>query len=234
MRIHFSETSLAVIIVSASRTRHQMVLWNLENDTFQPGQWLLHKHLRNCQLSPDGKHFAYTCTMYTPVHEQYTVICRPPYFTAVCIMPNMTNPVFWQSNTSLAITDTYYRVRNLPPIDGIVITAVNRPPPQLRLQPHVNNEKAGIEPHRGRHVSVQKCLRLMVDHVMLRDFTDATFANIPAPTDYPSVFNVARFATEDRAALRTRTEPVYRADGRTLDMRFAASRRYARDMPLME
>lgn len=230
MRIYFSETSIAVIIVSTSRTRHQMVVWNLENDTFQPGQWLLHKHLRNCHLSPDGKHFAYTCTMYTPIHEQYTVICRPPYFTAVCIMPKMANPVFWQSNTVLAVTDMYYRnqLRNLPPIDGlsIVYAATNRP------QPHVNNEQDGIEPHRGRRVSVQKPLRLMVDNVMLRDFTNSTFANIPAPTDYPTVFNVERFATENRAALQTRTEPVYRADGRTLDMRFAASRRYAQEMEM--
>ncbi|WP_146185934.1 hypothetical protein [Flavobacterium album] len=61
-----------------------MLIWNLDNDSIEPGQWIDKKiQVRRCDISPTG-----TYLIYLIDHEEYqpsriitrTVISRPPYW----------------------------------------------------------------------------------------------------------------------------------------------------------
>lgn len=69
------------------RTTWELIRWNLETDTFQEGQWLLHKHMngRYCSLSPDGTYFSYHYDTYGKSGEWtcHSVVSLVPNFTAL-------------------------------------------------------------------------------------------------------------------------------------------------------
>jgi hypothetical protein len=52
---------VAILRRGKNRKEWQMIRWNIENDTFQEGQWLMNKMIapRYCSISPDGKYFFY-------------------------------------------------------------------------------------------------------------------------------------------------------------------------------
>ncbi len=64
-----------------------MVRWNLATDEFEPGQWLKARvYEYSGDLSPDGRLFVYQANDGRYQQENgavYSVVCRPPYFTAL-------------------------------------------------------------------------------------------------------------------------------------------------------
>ena len=74
---------IAILRRGAKRKEWQLILWNIENDIFQEGQWLMNKmiHPRYCSISPNGKYFFY----HYWNHGQYSedaVYSKLPNFTA--------------------------------------------------------------------------------------------------------------------------------------------------------
>jgi len=47
------EAPRAVVLRSGPRTHYRLVVWNTQDDTFEPGQWLK-GNVRLCDLSPKG------------------------------------------------------------------------------------------------------------------------------------------------------------------------------------
>lgn len=77
----------------------QIIKWNTETDTFEPGQWFHGRIYENrCDLSPDGKLLVYFASDQRPlsksirpdvgVGQAWTAISKPPYLTALAIWPN--------------------------------------------------------------------------------------------------------------------------------------------------
>jgi hypothetical protein len=52
---------VAILRRGKYRKEWQMIRWDIDNDTFQEGQWLMNKMIqpRYCSISPDGKYFFY-------------------------------------------------------------------------------------------------------------------------------------------------------------------------------
>src|SRR5215210_4376444 len=65
----------------------QLIKWNLENDTFEAGQWLRGRiYERRSDLSPDGAllvYFAAKHSAKTWQQSSWTAISRPPYLKAL-------------------------------------------------------------------------------------------------------------------------------------------------------
>ena len=150
------------------------------------------------EIVAHGKYFVYTCNVYSPLYETYTVICQPPSFTAICFMPGLTGPVYWQSSTTLAVTDFYYRrhLRNISNVsNGLNVLNIIMSDRLENPKSDVNTARSGM--YRGRCISVRDNL-LIIDNVVIRDFSTETFADVPAPIDYPPVVNVGRRANTIR------------------------------------
>ncbi|UUC45147.1 hypothetical protein [Flavobacterium cerinum] len=68
-----------------------MSIWNLDNDTLEPGQWINKKVLmRNCDISPSGKYLIYPIdnfenSDYRDNSNNRTAICKPPFWTALTV-----------------------------------------------------------------------------------------------------------------------------------------------------
>jgi hypothetical protein len=71
-----------------------MIQWHTKNDVFRQGQWFHGRIFEHrCDLSPDGKFFAYCA--YKPGNrlknpdygDSWTAVSRPPNFTAVALWP---------------------------------------------------------------------------------------------------------------------------------------------------
>ncbi|WP_300485821.1 hypothetical protein [Flavobacterium sp.] len=63
----------------------QMSIWNLDNDTLEPGQWI-HKKvpMRNCDISPSGNYLIYAVDNFENGRSR-TVISKPPFWTALTV-----------------------------------------------------------------------------------------------------------------------------------------------------
>jgi hypothetical protein len=65
-----------------------LIKWNLDDDTFEIGQWLKGRvYERRCDLSPDGEMLLYFAANFPREYRAYSAISRPPYFTALAIWP---------------------------------------------------------------------------------------------------------------------------------------------------
>lgn len=63
----------------------QMSIWNLDNDTLEPGQWINKKvPMRNCDVSPSGKYLIYAVDNFENGKSR-TVISKPPFWTALTV-----------------------------------------------------------------------------------------------------------------------------------------------------
>jgi len=61
----------------------QMIVWDLDNDSLQYGQWINKKvPMRNCDVSPSGKYLIYFVDHFEHTNSR-TVISRPPFWTAL-------------------------------------------------------------------------------------------------------------------------------------------------------
>ena len=79
-----------VIFRKGPRKWTQMVLWDLENDSFDKGQWLhgsIYEH--KSDISPNGKYISAAIAKYsirdlenTEFHS-WTCISKPPFFTSL-------------------------------------------------------------------------------------------------------------------------------------------------------
>ncbi len=94
VRLHLffaTENDTAVILRQGPMKQFRLILWHRDTDTFEDGQWLKHKvYLDWCDLSPDGRHFIYfmlDAKWSSDTEGAYTVISRPPYFTAIALFP---------------------------------------------------------------------------------------------------------------------------------------------------
>ncbi|MEM9787740.1 MAG: hypothetical protein AAF801_14650, partial [Pseudomonadota bacterium] len=94
VRLHLffaTENSSALILRRAKDRLYNLIAWDRETDSFVEGQWIK-KYVRpdGCSLSPDGRHFLYVVTNADgrqTASEHYTVISRPPWFTALALFP---------------------------------------------------------------------------------------------------------------------------------------------------
>lgn len=60
-----------------------MSIWNLDNDTLEPGQWINKKvPMRNCDVSPSGNYLIYFVDNFENGNNR-TVISKPPFWTAL-------------------------------------------------------------------------------------------------------------------------------------------------------
>ena len=85
------DTDRAVILRQGPSKQFRMILWHRDTDTFEDGQWIKQKiYTERCDLSPDGEHFVYFTLdgkWKPPSHGTYTVISKPPYWTAIALFP---------------------------------------------------------------------------------------------------------------------------------------------------
>ncbi|SFU28222.1 hypothetical protein SAMN04488527_10170 [Aliiroseovarius crassostreae] len=118
-------------------SRHvQMLRWDLETDKVTPGQWLKHRvYERRGDLSPDGRHLIYFAAPHKPPLDSYTAISRPPYFTALALLPHggawngggvfLDNKRYWvdQSGPCIPQADQHH--------PGCTLSRVMQPPAHL-------------------------------------------------------------------------------------------------------
>lgn len=70
MKLHLykaSNANIAVILRQGKQRKEwQIILWDLDTDTFTEGQWLLHKQVdaKTAAISPNGLYFAYGYDIY--------------------------------------------------------------------------------------------------------------------------------------------------------------------------
>ena len=94
VRLHLffaTENDRAVILRQGPTEQFRMILWHREDDRFEDGQWIRQKvYVERCSLSPDGRHFLYFTLngdWSGPSEGAYTVLSRPPYWTALSLFP---------------------------------------------------------------------------------------------------------------------------------------------------
>lgn len=79
------EAPVAVIVRRGPTDWTQLILWHTDTDRFEPGQWL-HGNIKFASLSRDGRHIAMgVMAKSRGAFEEYTIVSRPPYFTALAI-----------------------------------------------------------------------------------------------------------------------------------------------------
>ena len=83
-----SESSVGVILRHGPSDQVLLIRWNLEQDTFEQGQWLKGRvYERRCDLSPDGELLLYFAADQRRSMSSWTALSRPPYFTALALWP---------------------------------------------------------------------------------------------------------------------------------------------------
>lgn len=92
LHLYFArEAPRAVILRQGPSRQFRMILWHTDTDTFEDGQWLKKKvYAERCAIAPDGRHFLYfmlDAKWQSPSEGAYTVLCRPPWFTALSLFP---------------------------------------------------------------------------------------------------------------------------------------------------
>ncbi len=80
---------VAVIFRRGPTKQVLLVRWNLEDDTFEAGQWLKGRvYEERADLSPNGDLLVYFAGNQHPPFGTWTAVSRPPYFTAVALWPH--------------------------------------------------------------------------------------------------------------------------------------------------
>ena len=82
------EASVGVVIRRGPSSQVLLIKWDLEEDTFEHGQWLKGRiYERRCDLSPDGKLLLYFASDQRRAMSSWTAVSRPPYLTALALWP---------------------------------------------------------------------------------------------------------------------------------------------------
>lgn len=84
------EAPVAIIFRRGPSAVVQLVKWNLEDDTFEEGQWFKGRiYERRADLSPSGKYLIYFAAKYRGPMYSWTAVSKPPYLTAVALWEGM-------------------------------------------------------------------------------------------------------------------------------------------------
>lgn len=90
---------LAVLLAAGCRKaiifRHgpvkhtRLIAWDRATDTFEPGQWMKGTRVydERSAISPDGEYLLLFLGTFRPPFQTYTVLSRPPYYTALALWP---------------------------------------------------------------------------------------------------------------------------------------------------
>lgn len=166
-----SKAPIALIIRSSDKGQTwQLIKWNMENNTFIEGQWLLHKQLwtKGCSISSDGKYFYWLYNTYQD-SKNYTHagISTLPNFTAI-MYGNKGNsrwdPCLFDKTTSKPINN-----HGLCPTDRKNIKCVNFGIPDAS---GLMNDEWFDE--RGRNIKVIG-YKIFVNDILIYDATNNKF-----------------------------------------------------------
>ena len=184
---HAAEAPLTVILLQGPTRQTRMILWDRSTDSFTDGQWLKHKiYYERCDLSPDGQHFLYFTLDGQWAGEaagSYTVISRPPYFTALALYPQGDT---WGGGGYFTSASTFaIRGGGLRDIVGRAAGLrlepwTEPPPPDAPGRPLADRQFAT---EAGRLFEVFRQADDGWRRVLLRDFTDMRFEEVRAPYD---------------------------------------------------
>jgi len=79
---------VAVIFRRGPSKRVLLIKWDIQNDTFEYGQWLSGRiYERRCDLSPEGDLLLYFAANYREPYYSWTGVSCPPYLTALALWP---------------------------------------------------------------------------------------------------------------------------------------------------
>jgi hypothetical protein len=79
---------VGVLIRRGPSSQTQFIKWNLQNDTFEQGQWFKGRvYERRCDLSPLGTLLIYFAATYKKPLYSWTAVSKPPWFSAIALWP---------------------------------------------------------------------------------------------------------------------------------------------------
>ena len=183
-----------------SRTLWQLIRWNTDTDTFQPGQWLkCAQQMRAgyCSLSPDGKHFAYSYSILGGIraYESNGIVSVVPYFTATMFAEEFGgawNCITFHTNgqpmCTLQTPITYKRPSALKQVEW-----------DKSSQYTGYIESGSCTDSQGRIITVDEG-RVLADGAILYDTTDHVFQEVP----YPSTPHSHPYFTRSKAVHATK------------------------------
>jgi hypothetical protein len=83
-----SKAPLGVIFRRGPSKQVLLIKWNLDQDTFEYGQWLKARiYERRCNLSPEGDLLLYFAANWRKPYQSWTAVSRPPYLMALALWP---------------------------------------------------------------------------------------------------------------------------------------------------
>ena len=210
VRLHLyfaTENDRAVILRQGPSKQYRMILWDRGKGTFEDGQWIKQRiYLDLCDLSPDGEHFIYFTLSGKWSDESegaYTVISKPPYFTALHLFPEGST---WGGGGRFIDNDRYVatggddilkrrtglsRLRQISPTKsnpaGLQTwkraTAKVHGKAKARALSRVS-PSMGLDSDRYDTMGGKLYRRRGEDLELIRDFTDMTFEPVRAPYDW--------------------------------------------------
>jgi hypothetical protein len=206
VRLHLFHARAAArtVILRQGPTRlWRMILWDRDTDNFHEGQCLKHKvYAERCDLSPDGRHFLYFALdgqWSQPTRGSYTVISRPPFFTALRLHPQgdtWGGGGFFVDATRFCVTAWGKPAALRRSEDGLEQVFLTQPSPAnptgltdhkdkpLRLPQATRDWLAQGRPAPERdYVTEDPCLYRQTGTTrhLIRELSDMAFAPVPAP-----------------------------------------------------
>jgi hypothetical protein len=113
------ESPAGVIFRRGPSHRTLLIKWNLDDDTFEFGQWLNGRvYERRCDLSPEGDLLLYFASNFNREYGSWTAVSRPPFFTALALWPKGNTyggGGLFTSNTEILLDRQGWEERDLAP-----------------------------------------------------------------------------------------------------------------------
>jgi hypothetical protein len=79
---------IAVIFRRGPSRRTRLIVWNLQSDTLELGQWFKGRiYARRSDLTPAGDKLVYFAASFRAPYYSWTAISRPPWLTALALWP---------------------------------------------------------------------------------------------------------------------------------------------------
>ncbi len=186
------DENIAIIICRYPHDNYQMVRWSwIENekhinDTFEKGQWLVNRKkikFNRCALSPDGSYFSFFMFDFSNSYNTYTIISKPPYFTAMYIQEEegtWTGGAHFQDTTNIIMKPYILMFNKLPPNMKII-----DPSPKSKIGGGGREERfmmpKKLEANiKGRKINIREG-KIFADDEMIADFCGDTFRQSKAP-----------------------------------------------------
>jgi hypothetical protein len=179
------DAPIAVLLRRTNKKKDwEMIRWDMETDTFTQGQWLMGKTMngRYCQLSADGKYFAYNYDLYGESKQNpsgnwacHGVVSLVPNFTALYFCPNhMGNweKIHFSEAGDVVFKDMEKKSEDAPPLI-----------PWTKDMPLVPDSYVDVNSQewrdpRGRVITTDGG-KLLADGIVIYDCTDHVFEARP-------------------------------------------------------